>query len=104
MKNSDTNPPQSVIGCAWMRALFPSNHHTQETCAMSDTVHMDLEVSPELFETLESLANTSGNTLSSVFRKAIALMVIANDAKVRGQTFGIINKRNKRLVREIVGI
>lgn len=104
MRNSDTKPPQSVIGCAWVGALFPSHNHAQVSCTMFNTVHMNLEVSPELFETLENIANTSGNTMSSVFRKAIALMVIANDAKVRGQAIGIINKKNKRLVREIVGI
>lgn len=71
---------------------------------MPDTVHMNLEVSPELYEILKNLANTSGSTMSGVFRKAIALMVIAADAKRNGQAIGVLNKKNKRLVREIVGI
>lgn len=71
---------------------------------MSNLVRMNLEISPELLATLENLADTSGSTLSGVFRKAIALMLVVNEAKVQGQAVGIINKRSKRLVREIVGI
>lgn len=71
---------------------------------MSDMIRMNLEISPELFETLETLADRSGTTLSVVFRKAIELIRIAADAKRHGQAVGVVDRKSKRLVREIVGV
>lgn len=67
-------------------------------------IRLSLDVSPEVFETIEDLAKTSHTTKSAVLRKAIELIRIASDAKRHGQAVGIVDRKNKRLVREIVGV
>lgn len=70
----------------------------------ASTIRLSLDVSPELYETIEGLAKDSHTTKSGVLRKAIELIRVANEAKHRGQLVGIVDKKNKRLVREIVGV
>lgn len=67
-------------------------------------IHLSLVVTPALWRDIVDIAKTSQTTESVVFRKALELMRIANVAKSSGQTIGIINRRSKRLVREIVGV
>jgi len=66
-------------------------------------VRLSLDVSPELYTLLESLATTTGGTKSDVLRKAIALMEVAVDAKRQGKKFGIAEK-DQPLATEIIGI
>lgn len=66
-------------------------------------VRLSLDVSPELYTLLESLATTTGGTKSEVLRKAIALMEVAVDAKRQGKKFGIAEK-DQQLATEIIGI
>ncbi|KYC38387.1 DNA-binding protein [Scytonema hofmannii PCC 7110] len=59
---------------------------------MSNTkemVHFNLDLSPELNETLEELAEKIGGSKSDVLRQAIALMQIMVIAKEKGKKFGI---------------
>lgn len=59
---------------------------------MTDTkemVHLNLDVSPELNERLEEIANKIGGTKSDVLRQSIALMQIVLAAKEQGKKFGI---------------
>ena len=70
----------------------------------AEKVRLSLNVSPQLNDTLEALANTTHTTKSDVLRKAIALMQVAVEAKDNGQAVGIVDKLHKRLVREIVGV
>lgn len=66
-------------------------------------VRLSLDISPELNELLESLADSIGGTKSEVLRKAIALMEVAVEAKRQGKKFGIAEK-NQTLTTEIIGI
>lgn len=54
-----------------------------------EMVHLSLDLSPELNETLEELASKIGGTKTDVLRQAIALMQIAVTAKEEGKKFGI---------------
>ncbi|PSB47540.1 ribbon-helix-helix protein, CopG family [Chroococcidiopsis sp. CCNUC1] len=59
---------------------------------MSNTkemVHLKLDLSPELYEKLEEIAQKIGGSKSDVLRQAIALMQIAIAAKEQGRKFGI---------------
>lgn len=67
-------------------------------------IRLSLDVSPEIFETIEGLAKDSHTTKSAVLRKAIELIRIAADAKRRGQAVGVVDRKSKRLVREILGV
>lgn len=67
-------------------------------------IRLSLDVSAECADTLERLAESSGSgSLSEVLRKAIALMVVAVDAKRRGQRVGIASK-DQQLVTEVIGL
>ena len=64
-----------------------------------------MELSPELLEVLNRLANRSGESgdIVKVMQKAIALLDVAAQAADNNQKIGILDQDGK-LVREIVGI
>lgn len=70
---------------------------------MAKGIRLSLDVSPELNETLESLAEATHGTKSDVLRKAIALMEIAVDAKRDGLKLGVVEK-DQRVATEIIGL
>ncbi|MUH01201.1 DNA-binding protein [Scytonema sp. UIC 10036] len=55
-----------------------------------EMIRFNLDVSPEVNETLEQLAQKIGGTKGDVLRQAIALMQIAIIAKENGKKFGIV--------------
>jgi hypothetical protein len=67
-------------------------------------VRLSLDVSPELNDLLERLAEETHSTKSEVLRKAIALMHVAVDAKEHGQKVYISDQPPAGASREIVGI
>jgi predicted transcriptional regulator len=69
----------------------------------TDTVRLNLEMSPELNRLLDDLAIKIHGTKSDVLRKAIVLLELAVQAKEQEQQLGIIDK-NQRVVTEIVGL
>lgn len=75
-------------------------------CSMGNVrekVRLSLDVSLELNQTLEDLAEKIGGTKSEVLRKAIALMEVMVEAKQQGKKVGIADK-DQPLATEIVGI
>lgn len=62
-----------------------------------------MEVSPELVELLDKLAEKSQTTRTEVLRKAIALLDVSAQEKDRGRKIGIFDE-NDKLIQEIVGI
>jgi predicted transcriptional regulator len=66
-------------------------------------VRLTLDLSPELDELLQRLADTTGGTKSDVMRKSITLMELAVEAKRDGKRFGVAHD-NQSLAREIVGL
>jgi len=77
---------------------------TVEKEKVKDRVRLSLEVSTELNQTLEKLAEkTESGSKTEVLRKAIALMEVAMGAKDRGETVGLVDNQNN-VVTKIVGI
>lgn len=68
-----------------------------------EKIRLSFEITPELNEQLEDIADQVGGTKTEVFRKAIALMRVAVDARRDGKKFGVAEK-GQPLVTEIVGI
>lgn len=66
-------------------------------------IRLSLDISPELNSELEELACKILGTKSDVLRKAIALMIVAVEAKEKGQKFGIAHK-GTALQTEIIGL
>jgi hypothetical protein len=72
--------------------------------APRDRVRLSLDVSTELNNLLQELADETGTTKSDVLRKAIALMDVAVDAKREGKRVFISDHAPEGASREIVGI
>jgi predicted transcriptional regulator len=62
-----------------------------------------IDVSPELNEALENLADNANLTKSEILRRAIALMKVAAQAQEKGQKLVVIDQDQKAIT-EIVGI
>jgi hypothetical protein len=73
------------------------------TTQSQDKVKLSLFVSPQLNESLESMAQESGSTKSDVLRKALALFEVASEARRDGNRIGILTK-DRQVVTEIVGV
>lgn len=65
-------------------------------------VRLSLDLSPQTNSLLERVVSDQGTTKSDVMRKAIALVIVAEDARREGRSLGVIDA-NKQLVAEIVG-
>ena len=65
-------------------------------------VRLSLDLSPHTNELLEQVVTQQGTTKSDVLRKAIQLVLVAEDARLGGQSLGVIDA-DKKLVAEIVG-
>ena len=70
---------------------------------MADKVRLSLQVSQELNQTLEEIANSTGTNRTDVIRQALALMKVAHTAKRDGRHLGIVSDA-KKLDTEIVGL
>lgn len=68
-----------------------------------EKVRLSLQVSKELNQTLEEIAEATGTNRTDVVRQALALMKVAHVAKTEGRHLGIVSDP-KKLDREIVGL
>jgi len=67
------------------------------------TIRVSLDVSPELFSTLENLSGKTHASKADVLRRAIALMQVAVEAKEQGKKVGVADK-DQPLSTEFIGI
>ena len=70
---------------------------------MADKVRLNLQVSSELNQMLEDIADSAGTNRTDVVRQALALMKTAHAAKRDGRHIGIVTDP-KKLDTEIVGL
>ncbi len=70
---------------------------------MADKVRLNLQVSSELNDVLEEIADNSGSTKTDVIRQALALMKVAHNAKKNGKHLGLVADADK-LDTEIIGL
>jgi predicted transcriptional regulator len=70
---------------------------------MANRTRLTFDVSAELNEMLEKLAEQTSATKSEVLRKAIALMDVAVDAKSKGQKIVLADDKDQ-VVTKIVGL
>lgn len=73
------------------------------TCHTAGRIRLTLEVTDELNNRLDELAGELGGSKSDVFRKAIALVEVALDAKRRGARIAVVDD-DHRIVTTIVGV
>ena len=70
---------------------------------MSEKIRLSLQVSPELNQSLEAIADSTGASRTDIIRQAIALMMYAHNAKRDGRHLGLVSDPTK-LDTEIVGL
>jgi predicted transcriptional regulator len=75
----------------------------QGSTTAGQTIRLSLDVSPELYETLNTLAAKLHSTKSDVLRKAIVLLEVAVRAKEENKKFGVAAP-DQTLETEIVGL
>jgi metal-responsive CopG/Arc/MetJ family transcriptional regulator len=68
-----------------------------------EKVRLNLQVSQELSNVLDEIAESSGGNRTDVIRQALALVKIAHEAKKEGRHLGLVSERSK-LDTEIVGL
>lgn len=68
-----------------------------------DKVRLSVDITPELNRRMGEMARAIGGTKAEVFRRAIALMGVAIEARQDGRKLGIVEK-DQPLATEIVGI
>lgn len=68
-----------------------------------EKVRLSLDLSKDLYDQLEALANDSQGTKNDVLRKALGLMIVAVDAKKAHKKLGVFDQE-EHLEKEIVGI
>ena len=83
--------------------MIPGMPVARRESSPPETIRLSLDVSPELYETLNSLAAKLHSTKSDVLRKAVALLEVAVRAKEERKKFGVAAP-DQTLETEIVGI
>lgn len=69
----------------------------------ADKVRLNLQVSADLNDMIEQIADQTGTNRSEVIRQALALMKVAHEAKVKGKHLGLVSNPDK-LDTAIVGL
>ncbi len=70
---------------------------------MAEKVRVNLQLSQEIFQSLEKIAEDTGGNRGSVIQQALALMKVAHDAKRNNLHIGLVADASK-LDTEIVGL
>ena len=68
-----------------------------------EKVRLHLQVSAELNEMIEQIADETGSNRSEVIRQALALMKVAHEGKANGKHIGLVSDPSK-LDTAIVGL
>jgi metal-responsive CopG/Arc/MetJ family transcriptional regulator len=68
-----------------------------------EKVRFELQVSQELSQVLDDIAESSGGNRTDVIRQALALMLVAHNARKDGRHIGLVSDRTK-LDTEITGL
>lgn len=58
--------------------------------AVQEKIHLSLELSPQLYATLDTLAQKIGTDKTDVLLKAIALLELAVEAKEQGMDIKVV--------------
>jgi len=66
-------------------------------------IRLSLDVSPELNNMLDDMAEKTHASKSEVLRKSITLMEVAVQEKSKGNHLGVVGK-DQKIIKEIIGI
>lgn len=81
-------------------ALRSNEEHTEMA---QEKVRMNLQVSAELTDALDQIAEDTGSNRTDVIRQALALMKVAHEARKKGKHIGLVADAGK-LDTEIIGL
>lgn len=66
-------------------------------------IHLNLDVSPQLYDLLTDLADRANTSRANVLRQAVVLFEVALEAKEQGKRFGVVGE-DGTLEKEVVGL
>jgi predicted transcriptional regulator len=92
-----------AVGEASKSAALIRTGEGETMTATNEKVRLNLQVSQELNQAIEEIAESTGTNRTDVIRQALALMKVAHSAKKDGRHIGIVADA-KRLDTEIVGL
>lgn len=69
---------------------------------MPRSIRLSLDVSPELNNILDEMAEKTCSSKSDILRKSIALMEVAVQEKEKGNHIGIV--KDQKVIKEIIGL
>ncbi len=69
----------------------------------AEKVRLNLQISQELSQTLDEIADSAGANRTDVIRQALALMTVAHKVRKSGRHLGIVTDSSK-LDTEIIGL
>jgi predicted transcriptional regulator len=67
-------------------------------------IKLTLELSEDVNNTLEAIAEENSTTKSDILRKAIGLIKVANSEKKKGRELAVIDSKSEKVVTHIVGL
>lgn len=71
-----------------------------EATAKSSKKRLNLDLTPEAYELLQTLANESGKNMADVLRTGLALYGISREEEKKGRSLGVV--KDEKVVKEIV--
>ncbi|GEM_PF-689714 len=77
-----------------------STKRSRAAVSRANKKRLNLELSPDAYDLLQKLADSSGKNMADVLRTGLALYGIAEDAKEEGRALGVVD--GDRVVKEIV--
>jgi hypothetical protein len=70
--------------------------------AKSNVIRLSLDLTPEMKQIVDTLAEISGITQSEVLRRSIGLLKLAKEGEKKGESLALV--KNDRVVAKLVGI
>jgi hypothetical protein len=69
---------------------------------MVDRVRVSLDVTPQMKDIIDALAEESGTTQADVLRRAVALLKVVKDGESKGETPALVSA-DGRVTTKIIG-
>jgi len=79
-------------------------HGNGSTTMAARKIKLTLELSEDVNNSLQEIAEEAGTTKSDVLRKAISLMKVASSEKKKGRELAVIDSKSEKVVSHIVGV
>jgi hypothetical protein len=78
----------------------PQDNRSNSSSSLPRRKRLNLDLTPEAYELLQRLADTSGKNMADVLRTGLALYSIAQEESKKGRSLGVV--QDDKVIKEIV--